>query len=122
MTDHLPECPLSHIDYWKFSLRECICPYLRSCEQRVSSEFLTPMDLAFTGMSDPRYAKDFIAALDAARGVVEKQKYIPLENTGQFIITRNTKLWDDRKSWYKHGWWQFRTSALAAIDALREER
>ncbi len=84
--------------------------------------FITPNTLARYCRVCEAIRSTHAAALDAAREAVEKQKYIPLENTGQFIITRNTKLWDDRKSWDKHGWWQFRTSALAAIDALREKQ
>lgn len=60
-------------------------------------------------------------ALDAAREAVAKQKLVPLAKQGRFIITRNTKLWKQRQAWSELGWWDFRTSALAAIDALREE-
>ena len=61
-------------------------------------------------------------ALDAARKVVAAQQYIPLQDKKAFIITRNAKLWKRRDSWTEFGWWGFRDSALAAIDALREER
>ena len=80
MSQHLPECPMANgckHDYYNDPPiqcadcgESCICDRLRACEQRVSSEFLTPMALAFTGMSDPRYAKGYAAGLDAAREAV----------------------------------------------------
>ena len=79
----------------EYAVRVCICTELRACEQRV---------------------------LDAAREAIAEQKLVPLAKQGRFIITRNTKLWEKRQAWSELGWWDFRTSALAAIDALREKR
>lgn len=109
MNEHLPECPLGckchgltgiagkhemKMDFCTACRRVCICPELRACEQRV---------------------------LDAAESAVAEQKLIPLAKQGRFIITRNTKLWDQRQAWSELGWWDFRKSALAAIAALREQ-
>jgi len=60
-------------------------------------------------------------ALDAAEAAVAEQKLVPLAKQGRFIITRNSKLWDQRQVWSELGWWDFRKSALAAIDALKEK-
>ncbi len=78
----------------EYAVRVCICTELRACEQRV---------------------------LDAAREAIAEQKLVPLAKQGRFIITRNTKLWEKRQAWSELGWWDFRTSALAAIDALKEK-
>jgi len=59
-------------------------------------------------------------ALDAAREAVAEQKLVPLAKQGRFIITRNTQLWKQRQAWSELGWWDFRTSALAAVNALKE--
>lgn len=95
MTDHLPECPHANSRTATFYGGYCVCPLLRACEQRV---------------------------LDALREAVATQRYIPLQDKRVFIITRNAKLWQQRDSWTEFGWWGFRDSALAAIDALREGR
>ena len=105
--NHLPECGYtpeqlgfgginSGIDSTQpfISGHPCICEQLNACEQRV---------------------------LDAAREAVAEQKLVPLAKQGRFIITRNTKLWKQRQAWSELGWWDFRTSALAAMDALREK-
>lgn len=94
---HLPECPDSDDDWlanWWDAI-PCICGRLRACEQRV---------------------------LDAAEAAVAEQKLIPLAKQGRFIITRNTKLWDQRQAWSELGWWDFRKSVLSAIRALKEQR
>jgi len=93
--DHLPECALSdNTDWTSWTVECCICDRLRACEQRV---------------------------LDAAREAIAEQKLVPLAKQGRFIITRNTQLWKQRQAWSELGWWDFRTSALAAIDALKEK-
>lgn len=92
--DHLPECALSdNTDWTSWTVDCCICDRLRACEQRV---------------------------LDAAREAIAEQKLVPLAKQGRFIITRNTQLWKQRQAWSELGWWDFRTSALAAIDTLKE--
>ena len=74
MTEHLPECPLSYIDYWKFSLRECICPYLRACEVRVLDAAQEAIEAAFWDALealdplDPQTITLALAAIDALRG------------------------------------------------------
>ena len=103
---HLPEC------YKEGSTDSCICDELRACEQRVREEWYEAQSEA--------WEQGFQYALDAAREAVAEQKLVPLAKQGRFIITRNTKLWKQRQAWSELGWWDFRTSALAAIDALRE--
>lgn len=77
----------------------CFRAALSACEQRVSSEFLTPMALASTGMSDPRYAKGYADGLDAAREAASALDEGP----------KNRPYWIDREE------------ALIAIDALRQK-
>jgi hypothetical protein len=100
LMDHLPECPAPLCDWddpkgkcmgYEYCEHLCCCAAIRACEQRV---------------------------LDAAREAIAEQKLVPLAKQGRFIITRNTKLWEKRQAWSELGWWDFRTSALAAIEAL----
>ena len=76
----------------------CCCDVIQGVEQRVSSEFLTPMALAFTGMSDPRYAKGYADGLDAAREAVGS---MVIETVGNSAATVE--------------------QAVSVIDALREQ-
>lgn len=93
---HLPDCDdyaFSGAGYHPNCERICICRQVRRIERRL---------------------------LDAAREAIAEQKLVPLAKQGRFIITRNTQLWEKRQAWSELGWWDFRTSALAAIDALKE--
>ena len=116
MTEHLPECPIlkpccddvefpEHGFCGNFVGRclhcraECICDALRACEQRIrederSSNF-TPDDHA-DGMTEA-----FRLGLAAARESVESQ-------------------WTEDPSWDGTNWNNALASALASIDAPRE--
>ena len=110
MTAHLRECAVAEAratatlwgvpaDAHLSNPPPCICERLRACEERVSSEYLTPMALATTGFDDPRYAKGYAAALDAAREAVASMEIAVAGNSAATV-----------------------DQALAVIDALKEER
>ena len=127
MTDHLPECHTAMIPDFHNERWICICAPLRACEQRVNSSNLTMWDrtqeqaqqMVTSGLGIA-WKDGFKEGINVAREAVAEQKLVPLAKQGRFIITRNTKLWKQRQAWSELGWWDFRTSALAAIDALRE--
>lgn len=127
MTDHLPECHTAMIPDFHNERWICICHQLRACEQRVNSSNLTMWDrtqeqaqqMVTSGLGIA-WKDGFKEGINVAREAVAEQKLVPLAKQGRFIITRNTKLWKQRQAWSELGWWDFRTSALAAIDALRE--
>lgn len=96
VTDHMPECPVPHMDgLWGLPLHpedaesNCICDRLRACESRIRS-----------GYADT-YAEGIAAGLDAAREAVESA-------------------WTLDPSWDGTNWNNALHEALAAIDALRE--
>ena len=64
------------------------------------------------------WSDGYMDALYTVREMVERQRLLPLRKQGRFIITRNTKLWDQRQTWAELGWWDCRESTLAGIDAL----
>lgn len=91
MTEHLPECWAKHDsdpEAW------CQCEILRACEERVSGEFLTSAALAVTGMSDPRYAKGYTDALDAARKSVAALPQYAMRDT---CVSAIEQLREERK-------------------------
>ena len=109
MTDHLPECPYVVFDQQgqipaTVIPGRCICRALRACEQRVRNQ-----DIA-TRHADLQEAKALLASrdeawyagVDAAREAVE-------------AVDPPSEAYDD---WHPKG----KRLALAAIDALREEK
>ena len=95
---HLPECWLSE---GKFDAL-CLCDRLRACEQRVEEA----MDRAWTQTVALAVAHTRTATLDAAREAIES---LPVAISSYYP--------DD--SLRDVGFW--RSSALAAIDALRQK-
>lgn len=80
MSDHLPECPVPHMDgVWGLPLHpedaeaNCICPQLRACEQRVKEESargFAPFLVTSPLNHDILCRMSYNAALDAAREAV----------------------------------------------------
>ena len=89
---HLPEC------YKEGSTDSCICPELRACEQRVRREDDDYAYVAAQAEADGR-RRGWSEALDAAREAVQLMKKPPPAL----------------------GWYGAMLSAVAAIDALRDE-
>ena len=108
MTDHLPEC------YWPDTPERaiCICDRLRSCEQRVTERWESLRgwgeSYAYKTGSDNGFDVGYAAGLDRAReAVAETQRWHEFswgmddDECGEYVKAEE---------------------ALAAIDALREER
>jgi hypothetical protein len=64
---------------------------------------------------DDGFTDGHFAAVQACIAAVEGAVYVPLSKSGLFLISRNTKLWDQRETWTRHGWLKYRDSAIAAL-------
>lgn len=101
MSDHLPECPVPEMDgLWGLPMHpedakaNCICPQLRACEQRVLDAVREALKGLASHMANWSSAET-VAATNA----------IPDLNVEQWM-------------WAQRGVYR----AIAAIDALRQER
>lgn len=100
MSDHLPECPCNHADERGCFLIsaetdrcvDCLCPQLRACEQRVRIDWEMSNGPAFD------FARGYAAGVQTARDAVAA------------VGVRKDTSHD------------MRVQALAAIDALKEDR
>ena len=107
MTDHLPECPqLTEKPDWYCCedcdpgvWDDCICDRLRACEQRVRMEDDDYAYVAAQAEADGR-RRGWADALDAARRAVDSALDAPPQHNVRVVAQ----------------------IALAAIDALREEK
>lgn len=69
MTDHLPECLMSPA----LTVRPCICPELRACEQRVRRRVANDAEIVYAEVERAAYAagvqdaRDAVAALTPMR-------------------------------------------------------